>query len=134
MRDSVTPIIRKRAGDYLSAFTGGKYDSVGIESGFLPVAVEGGQSRTRPELLSAGTRDAMYLSLRLSLLNVLYGNELPPLILDEALSQMDDGRATNTLSILADFCGDGGQCLLFTCHRREGELLPAHAAASKIEL
>ena len=96
---------------------------MGIESGCIPVAAEGDGIRVRPELLSAGTRDAMYLSLRLALLDVLYKGETPPLLLDEALSQMDDTRAANVLKIFAELCGDSCQCLLFTCHERESRLL-----------
>ena len=134
LRDSVTPIIRNKSGEYLSAFTDGRYGSPGIENGCVPVAVEGGGLRMRPELLSAGTRDAMYLSLRLALLNILYKNEMPPIMLDEALSQMDDRRASNVLSMLAEFCFGGGQCLLFTCHERESRLLSSSADVKRIAL
>ena len=134
IRDSITPLIRKKSSEYLQSFTDGKYDSLGLEGGYIPVAVEGGGMRARPDLLSAGTRDAMYLSLRLALLEVLYGNEQPPIILDEALSQMDDKRAANTLGILADFCRDNGQCLLFTCHDREGRLLAGSLEPQSIDL
>ena len=134
IRDSIAPVIRKRASEYLSAFTDGRYTSIGIENGCIPVAAEGERMRARPELLSAGTRDAIYLSLRLSLLDVLYKDELPPLALDEALSQMDDKRAGGVLSILSDFCREKGQCLLFTCHQREGELLSGNRDVLRIEL
>ena len=75
---------------------------------------------TRPiEAMSGGTVDAAYLSLRLALLEVLYGMDFPPLLLDESLCQLDDARATHFLSMLVEWCADDAQCLLFTCQSRE---------------
>ena len=46
----------------------------------------------------------------------------PPVLLDEALSQLDDNRASGLLKMLTEWCADGNQCLLFTCHTRESSL------------
>ena len=71
------------------------------------------------DLLSAGTRDAAYLSLRIALAMQLFSEELPPLMLDDALCQIDDRRMLRILTLLSKLGEQELQCLLFTCHRRE---------------
>lgn len=134
IRDSLTPIIRKRSGEYLSSFTEGKYSSLGIENGCIAASAEGDGFRSSIESLSAGTRDAVYLALRVTLLGVLFKKEQPPLALDEALAQLDDRRAQAVLGMLGRFCADGGQCLLFSCHDREGRLLEDVADVNRLAI
>ena len=71
---------------------------------------------------SAGCRDAAYLALRLGLLSTLTEQRVP-LLFDEAFSRLDDDRTRALLDVLYKYCTDGGQCLLFSCHSREGEFL-----------
>ena len=87
----------------------------------LALSVESDGFSVSSEQLSAGTRDAAYLCLRLALMERLFRDELPPLLLDESLCQLDDKRASGALTALASF-GDSAQCLLFTCHTREERL------------
>ena len=134
IRDSLTPIIRKRSGEYLSSFTDGKYSSLGIENGCVAASAEGDGIHSSIESLSAGTRDAVYLALRVTLLGVLFKKELPPLALDEALSQLDDRRALAVLGMLHRFCADGEQCLLFSCHEREARLLEGNEGVRHLAL
>ena len=84
--------------------------------------------------MSAGTRDSAYLSLRLALLEVIFENETPFLAVDEALAQLDDRRASAALRLLASYCENGGQCILFTCHSREEKLLEDITKAEIIRL
>jgi uncharacterized protein YhaN len=65
--------------------------------------------------LSRGTRDQFYLALRLTLLDLLFGDARPPLLLDDPLVHCDPLRRREILSLLADYAR-GGQVLLFTCH------------------
>ena len=46
---------------------------------------------------------------------------------DEILSQIDDTRAKNILQMLSEYTKNGTQCLLFTCHSREGVMSDAPA-------
>ena len=90
---------------------------------------------TRPvDLLSAGTKDSAYMSLRLALLEVIFKDEKPFLAVDEALAQLDDGRAEAALRLLASYCDGGGQCILFTCHTREEKLMDGIAKAEILKL
>ncbi|MEE0969545.1 MAG: AAA family ATPase [Clostridia bacterium] len=125
MKRNVTPRLRASAGELMSRFTNGKYSDLGITPDFKITVNAGGI--TRPvEALSAGTRDAAYLSLRLALTDVLYRSETPPLLFDEVLSQIDNKRAKALLTMLSDVCLESRQCLLFSCHEREAEMIKAN--------
>jgi hypothetical protein len=121
VRRGVTPRLRSGAGMWMNKLTGGRYEDLGI-SASMAITVES-EGETRPiEAMSGGTVDAAYLSLRLSLLEVLYGVDRPPLLLDESLCQLDDRRAEHFLSMLTGWCAAGSQCLLFTCQSREAKI------------
>lgn len=134
IRSSVSPVLRAKAEGYMAALTGNKYSNMGIGENYAISAKSDGDGVRSALLLSAGTKDCAYLSLRLALLEVIFKDEKPFLILDEALSQLDDNRAAAALRILASYCNAGGQCLLFTCHSREEKLLSGIVAANIIRL
>jgi uncharacterized protein YhaN len=106
----------------MSRITDGKYDSVGI-SDSLELSMSDKGFSYPAEAFSTGTKDIAYLTMRLSLLKLLPCDELPPMLMDESLAMIDDKRAGRMLSILAEHCEDGGQCIIFTCHGREERLL-----------
>ncbi len=72
--------------------------------------------------MSEGTRDQLFLALRLAGLEI-HGNEHEPmpLILDDLLVHFDDARSANALRALAGF-GKTTQVLLFTHHAHLMEL------------
>ncbi len=132
LRASITPRLREDASELLSRITNGKYTELGIDENFA-VTVHT-PSGTKPvSALSCGTQDAAYFALRLSLIGLLFKDDAPPIMLDEALSHIDDSRAAKILGLLADFCGENSrQCLIFTCHTREERLM--HEAYAKFSL
>ena len=71
------------------------------------------------EVLSRGTREQLYLALRLALVEVYSrrGVEMP-LVLDDVLVNFDDGRSQQAAELLRDFAATGHQLLVFTCHER----------------
>jgi uncharacterized protein YhaN len=74
--------------------------------------------RLRVEAMSTGTRDQLYLALRLATLeHSLEDTEPLPFIVDDILIQFDDARAHATLGALADF-SSRTQVILFTHHTR----------------
>ena len=82
--------------------------------------------------LSDGTRDQLYLSLRLaSLLRRADVAESMPLILDDVLIQLDDQRASAALGVLAEVSRKM-QVLFFTHHARLIDL--ARATVNESEL
>jgi uncharacterized protein YhaN len=71
--------------------------------------------------MSTGTRDQLYLALRLANLEQYLENAEPmPFVVDDILIQFDDGRARATLATLADFSAKT-QVILFTHHGRDIE-------------
>jgi uncharacterized protein YhaN len=76
--------------------------------------------------MSTGTRDQLYLALRLSGLELhLADNEPMPLILDDLLVQFDDRRSIQTIKTLAQFSKQS-QILLFTHHEHLVDLAQKH--------
>ena len=73
------------------------------------------------DLLSTGTIDQLYLSLRLSMIDDL-SNEKMPIILDEAFAYYDDDRLENIIKFLSDNMKEH-QVIIFTCTKREQEIL-----------
>lgn len=118
---NLTPEISKKAGEMLSLISDGRHLSVQTTKN-LDLSVEQDGFGVAAELLSGGTRDAAYLCLRIALMLRLFTEELPPLIMDEALCQLDDGRAELTLTLLHKLSATGLQCVILTCHSREAEL------------
>jgi uncharacterized protein YhaN len=67
-------------------------------------------------MLSAGTRDQLYLAMRLAFARQISPGEPLPLILDDPFSNFDDQRIAAALEIL-NAVGDDQQIILFTHDR-----------------
>jgi uncharacterized protein YhaN len=80
------------------------------------VAQRANGSQVRVEGLSEGTRDQLYLALRLAALEIRRdaGYDLP-VVLDDVLMTSDDGRAALALRAIGEF-SKGHQVILFTHH------------------
>ncbi|MFP4683144.1 MAG: hypothetical protein ACLFMW_05750, partial [Ectothiorhodospira sp.] len=80
-------------------------------------AVREDDRRVDVDGMSEGTRDQLYLALRLAALELRRAAQPGmPLILDDVLMTTDDERAARVLQALAAFA-EGGQVLLLTHHR-----------------
>lgn len=131
LRRRVTPKLCKRAGGLMSDITSQKYTDLGVSQD-MEVTVTADNATHPIASMSVGTRDAAYISLRLSLIGLLCPDEKPPIMLDEALAHIDDTRAENLLSMLSHYTEDGTQCLLFTCQSREGNSMGESARLIKL--
>lgn len=110
---------------WISLLTKGTYDSARLDKdGRLWILADGRE--VLPEALSQGTLEQIYLALRLAVGNVLMPNEEMPIILDEAFAMYDDVRLAETLKALAK---TGKQILIFTCQKREADILRREAIA-----
>jgi uncharacterized protein YhaN len=79
----------------------------------------------RVEGMSAGTRDQLYLALRLATLEKHLSHAEPlPFVLDDILINFDDRRSEATLQILAEL-SKRTQVILFTHHARLKEMAGA---------
>ena len=73
------------------------------------------------DFLSGGTRDLSYVSLRMALIDMLYG-ERPPVCFDESFAHQDNVRAKSMMKALKKLSDDGQQSFVFTCREREAAL------------
>ena len=82
--------------------------------------------------MSDGTRDPMFLALRLAYLQKrLTKHEPMPFIVDDILIHLDDQRALATLRVLADLA-EQTQVLFFTHHDRLRELAEQHLSEQQL--
>lgn len=123
-----------RAGALFSAMTGGSFSALGADYDVndQPTLV-GLKARTKipVEGMSEGTRDQLYLALRLAAIEQhLVNHEPMPLILDDLLITFDDDRCRAILPLLRDLA-ERTQVMLFTHHRHlldlAREVLPGEA-------
>ncbi|MEN8259340.1 MAG: AAA family ATPase, partial [Pseudomonadota bacterium] len=115
------PIVA-RASDYFSGLTCGAFKGLktDYDESDNPVLVglrpEG--SLTRTEGMSSGTRDQLYLALRLATLEKYAAESEPmPFIVDDILINFDDDRTAATLNALGEIARKT-QVILFTHHSR----------------
>lgn len=120
LRGEISPRLSAYARGMMQTMTGGKYREMGV-GGDLAVSVMTESGTHTVDYLSTGTQDLAYLSLRMALIDLLY-KEKPPVCFDESFAHLDDDRTRRALGALA--AGDGGQqTLVFTCHRRERDMV-----------
>ena len=120
LRSRLSPALSEYTKRAVSHITDGKYTQLGVDSSLGLTCIHENQPYA-PEAFSAGTRMAIYLSLRMALIHTLC-KEKVPLCLDETLAYQDDERANALLTFIEKECGNM-QCFLFTCHTREREML-----------
>ncbi|HEX7182961.1 MAG TPA: AAA family ATPase [Thermoanaerobaculia bacterium] len=123
--ENQAPLLR-RAGDLFATLTCGSFR--GLQTDYddrdEPVLVGLRQDgrRVRVEGMSDGTRDQLYLSLRLATLERYLAHAEPlPFIVDDILINFDDERTAATLKVLADL-STRTQVILFTHHGRLKDL------------
>jgi uncharacterized protein YhaN len=123
-REHSDPILN-RTSTYFNNLTCGAF--IAVETDFneddqpVLVGLRNNGERLHVEDMSTGTRDQLYLALRLASLEpILETAEPMPFVVDDILIQFDDERALATLSTLADFSAKT-QVILFTHHGRDVE-------------
>jgi DNA repair exonuclease SbcCD ATPase subunit len=104
------------AADALHNVTGGRYSEIRVDPTSFVVKArvpETGQI-VDLESLSAGTRDQVYLIIRIAMARMFAeGLELPPLLLDDPFAYWDDTRIERCIPIIARNAFDA-QTILFT--------------------
>ena len=121
MKKNITPKFVDNLSQAINKISNGKYKNISIstEKGII---VENENGKYIPvSLLSMGTIDELYLSLRISMIEES-SNESMPIILDEAFAYFDDERLEKTLEYLINY-SDKHQIILFTCTDREKKIL-----------
>jgi len=119
-RDANQPELLLRAGRYLRQITRGRYNRIemgdtGDESFYL--REPSGDRRIRVgETTSQGTKEQVYLALRLAIVNHLdSGKERLPIFMDETLVNWDAWRRDQAFDLLEQLAAER-QVFIFTCH------------------
>ena len=117
-----SPELGKVASGYMSAVTGGRYADVLINRDFSAMTrISDDAVSRRAEYLSAGTLDIMYLAVRLAVCELALPDGEPcPLILDDALVNLDDERLEQAMKLLGEIAKER-QVILFSCRKPETE-------------
>jgi DNA repair exonuclease SbcCD ATPase subunit len=108
--------LEEMIGTYISRITDRRYYKVRVDEGTFDILVwseeKGGD--VEPGLLSRGTVDQIYLAARLSLVQIICGEDLPPLLLDDPFVTFDSSRLEKAMGVLDDFAA-AQQVIIFTC-------------------
>ena len=107
------PMLAERTAAYFSEMTGKADRRIAVDVGGK-VRVEEKQVARNLHFYSVGTADAVYIALRLALIDMLYVNEKPTLVFDDSFANFDEGRAGEMLGLLAKLA-EKTQVLYFTC-------------------
>ena len=118
MSGNVTPEISQRASEIMELISEGRHPALRTTKQ-LELSVDEDGFGFSAELLSEGARDAAYIALRISLMLHIFRDQLPPLMLDDALCQFDDGRAKIMIELISKLSELPLQSIIFTCHARE---------------
>ena len=115
-----TPELGKIAAEYMSFVTGGRYESIMLNKDFSALAKTKDEAVAREsEYLSTGTVDLLYLAVRLAVCEfALPAGEPCPLIIDDALVNMDELRYQQAMKLLREIAKER-QVILFTCRKGE---------------
>ncbi|MEZ4381087.1 MAG: AAA family ATPase [Nannocystaceae bacterium] len=127
------PAILQQISHLLAKITGGRHPKVSADRqrGTLLVHDAHGQTR-EPKELSTGTREQLFLALRLAyVLDYCDRAEPLPVIIDDVLVNFDQGRARRSLEALCEV-SRATQVLLFTCHQHIVDLTRAVAPEAPI--
>jgi len=111
------PEVLRQASSFFKTMTEDRYVRViaPLDGGEIQVERADGL-RLAPQLLSRGTAEQLYLSMRLALVRE-YANHVDPLpvVFDDIFVNFDPVRSRTSLKALRDLCTTH-QVLLFTCH------------------
>lgn len=115
-----SPELSRLASEYMAEMTGGRWNGVMLNRDFTAAAKsDDGAAAHEAEYLSSGTLDLMYLAVRLAVCELaLPEGESCPLVIDDALVNMDPERTAEALQLLRKIALKR-QVILFTCRSVE---------------
>jgi len=112
---STEEALEKEIQRYLAVFTKDRYKQVRVDKEELEFWVYSDEKGdwAKPEDLSGGVIDEFYLAFRLALAGLIFGDNKPPLILDDPFVNFDSVRLANTLNFFKTLATDY-QIIIFT--------------------
>lgn len=107
------------ASEYFAKITEGKYTAVIVDENFN-ITLKTPDRIVPLDQLSRGTIEQVYLSVRLAAAKLLWEKKPMPIMLDDVFAFYDEMRLASALTLLKNLeC----QVLLFTCHKREQNII-----------
>lgn len=124
IRDSFGLWLNRSASSLVRGITGGAYESISIDDD-LNLSLNTEEKLIPLSQISTGTMDQVYLALRLAAADLMEKDGVVlPLLFDDSFVNYDETRLRTVLCWLPKQY-PGRQILIFTCHRREAQLLSA---------
>ena len=113
------------ASKFLHQMTDGAYRRIWTPLGKTALFVDVQDGEPIPvDMLSRGTREQLFLAVRLALVAMLSRRGVRlPIVLDDVLVNFDAHRARLAAVVLKEFSAQGHQVLMFTCHEHIREIL-----------
>ena len=109
---------------FLRKLTLGKYNHLWTPLGRKHLYVDDDSGESRPaEKLSGGTREQMFLAIRLAMVKAFANNGVElPMVLDDVTVNFDQERSEAAVETLLDFTREGQQLLVFTSHMHYAQM------------
>lgn len=114
------PALNREVSGMIWELTGGKYGRVVVDHE-LNLRIDTGAGFVDAEQLSTGTREQLYLALRLAMIKLLFPKKNMPVLFDDSFVFYDDKRLAQTLSWISNQGFE--QVFIFTCQHREMDAL-----------
>ncbi|HBE68210.1 MAG TPA: hypothetical protein DDW52_08690, partial [Planctomycetaceae bacterium] len=132
--DENEPELLRLAREYLAQLTGGRYVGVnhvrGKNDSFTVTAASGGA--VSPDRLSSGTREQLYLALRMAYItHHCHQREPLPVLMDDCFVNFDDSRLRHAIQAIGSW-DKSLQTVIFSCHLRTLKSVQAHIPDAKI--
>ena len=129
------PRVLGMASRHLHRMTGGRFTNIWTPLDRRELRIEDArQTSYTVEQLSSGSREQLFLAVRLALIEELAQKGVRlPIILDDVFVNFDESRAEAAADVLLDFAAQGQQVLFFTCHKHLADIF-VHRGAPRIEL
>lgn len=124
MRSELERKLNERISQMICELTKGKYERVFFEQD-MSLYVLTKEKKIPLFQLSEGTIQQMYYAMRIAFTEILF-QEVYPFVFDETFVCFDDIRLSH---VLRQLLGLKRQVLLFTCHKREQEMLKKAGAS-----
>lgn len=119
MYQEFSQTLNETVSEILEMITKGRYKKVFLDEK-LNIRIDAGDHLLYLYQVSRGTMDQIYFALRMAVGEFFFQEEKLPVILDDVFVMYDERRLKETIRWLYH---SNRQVLLFTCHRRERELL-----------
>lgn len=122
------PEALREASGYLARFTNGRYVRIWtpLQDDVLFIDDQHGRSFL-VEQLSRGTREQLFLCLRLALASSYAKRGIAmPLVFDDVFVNFDTRRSESAIEVLEEFAKSGHQIFVFTCHEHIADIFERH--------